>query len=241
MDEFKLFAKLPIELRLRIWRLAPSRVVRIDPIADSERESIEDFLEDSERAKLNYREDDTLLSSTKTPVLFHICRESRSEGMKIYKLCFTHLLTPIWFNCQRDTLWFWDAVTLEAFTCHSKSWAEDATEAEVDIKSIKKIAINTFSNDRTGRNVALHSDMLFFQALKKLTGLEETEIVVRGGNVRFSIQAEGFLGERKFVEMEASAGSTGNDITFNTQHNGPVTIPKVRAISYAAIKKLSLL
>ncbi|EPE37066.1 hypothetical protein GLAREA_09229 [Glarea lozoyensis ATCC 20868] len=83
---FHHFSKLAPELRLSIWRFACTArtvTVRFDLEADK------------------------CLSSSKPPAVLAVCRESRHETLKTYKLCFGTTSKParIYFDPYQDTLY----------------------------------------------------------------------------------------------------------------------------------------
>ncbi len=82
LPEFICFLKLPIELRLEIWsltmlpRIVDIYIQRIGCVDSIDWPIIE------------------LYSTAAVPALLHVCRESRTEAKRTYKLCFgTHLIT----------------------------------------------------------------------------------------------------------------------------------------------------
>jgi 2EXR family len=91
-DGFPFFAKLPLELQLRIWKMTTEehRLVLIRIAKDEEGCS-------------------SFYSPTPIPAALHVCSESRQVAQKTYKLCFgsrTDDLKPmIYFNFDQDTLY----------------------------------------------------------------------------------------------------------------------------------------
>ncbi|KAK0629662.1 hypothetical protein B0T17DRAFT_490814 [Bombardia bombarda] len=87
LEAFTLFDYLPAELRLEIWRHScHARVVEV-------RYS---------------QEQDRCLTTTKPPVVLHVCREARYEGLKLYVKAFmtpTHHDNPIYFSPTMDILY----------------------------------------------------------------------------------------------------------------------------------------
>jgi hypothetical protein len=89
---FPLFAKLPLELQLKIWKMTTEehRLVLIRIAKDEEGCSSFD-------------------SPTPIPAALHVCSESRQVAQKTYKLCFgsgTDDLKPtIYFSFSQDTLY----------------------------------------------------------------------------------------------------------------------------------------
>jgi len=75
---FDLFPTFPVEIRLKIWRLAlPSRVVEVQLHVPSE----------SNPAVSENNLDLRPLARPSLPVIFHVCQESRDEALSIYRPC----------------------------------------------------------------------------------------------------------------------------------------------------------
>jgi 2EXR family len=112
--ELKFFRKLPLELRDKIWKLClpGPRTARIyhDPkdMAFIAMPEIETGVSPFWRAKA---------VAGPVPVLLHINKESRSIGMKYYKLMFSEqtLGRPIYFDVTQDTLCLTGDEALRAF------------------------------------------------------------------------------------------------------------------------------
>jgi len=69
LDKFKVFPKLPAELRVKIWKMcSPPRIIEVRWVGDK-RKNQHRFVADF-------------------PVILGVCQESRAEGKKIYKLSF---------------------------------------------------------------------------------------------------------------------------------------------------------
>ena len=75
---FGLFPTLPVEIRLKIWRLTlPPRVVEVQLHVPNECDpAISDI-------NLDLRP----LARSSLPVIFHVCQESRDEALSIYRPC----------------------------------------------------------------------------------------------------------------------------------------------------------
>ncbi|KAK7753683.1 hypothetical protein SLS62_004305 [Diatrype stigma] len=85
-SNFEFFSQLPAELRLEIWRLSCSeRVVEV----------------------FYNSEEDRCLTTSRPPAILHTCRESRNEGLRIFKNSFgTNSHEPnIYFCPYLDTLY----------------------------------------------------------------------------------------------------------------------------------------
>jgi len=98
-SSFTLFPKLPIELRLRIWRTfdnSTPRDVQVTITTPSETSLIE--------------KTPTFKSLRPIPLILHICKESRTEGLKVYKKVFKVKdkmgveREEIYFNPEREML-----------------------------------------------------------------------------------------------------------------------------------------
>jgi hypothetical protein len=75
---FHLFPTLPVEIRLKIWRLTlPPRVVEVQLHVPSE----------SDPAISEMSLDLRPLAHPSLPVIFHVCQESRDEALSIYRPC----------------------------------------------------------------------------------------------------------------------------------------------------------
>ena len=106
-DTFKLFPKLPIELRLKIWKTAAEepRVVNVELKNGHEEFSDWEFGSGGSKDDKNH-----LVCSTFTPALLHTCHESRVEGLKQYDLLGGRNESDdaIFLNFERDTIYFQD-------------------------------------------------------------------------------------------------------------------------------------
>lgn len=87
-ETFTLFSDFPAELRLQVWQYAISfeRVVEIQYMNATIRHG----------------------ASPRPPAILHVCRESRYEALKVYKLCFNTKKVPksIYINPAHDILFF---------------------------------------------------------------------------------------------------------------------------------------
>lgn len=101
---FVLFPKLPPELRIKIWRLTipTDRVVKI--LAGGYALDPPDSYVDKE-GNTDGRHCFKTRSTETIPILLHINRESRAEGLRIYELCLgTRFLYPVYFNFVNDAI-----------------------------------------------------------------------------------------------------------------------------------------
>lgn len=89
LKNFKLFPKLPVELRLKIWMLSlENRTIEM-------------------RFANNYRSTQYDFVFSKIPTMLHVHKESRVEGLRYYKLLFGHkkqCRRPVYFNPMIDRL-----------------------------------------------------------------------------------------------------------------------------------------
>ncbi|RFU29986.1 hypothetical protein B7463_g6378, partial [Scytalidium lignicola] len=94
--QFHKFPLLPSELRLKIWSLALdiSRTIKVN------------LKKDIVRPGPGHRYAQSFNSPTPVPALLHTCRESRFEGLTIYKPCFTTRHSPnyIYVCFDRDVV-----------------------------------------------------------------------------------------------------------------------------------------
>jgi 2EXR family protein len=82
-NEFQFFQALPSELRLRVWSFALSTPRDVTVIGDG---GI--IRPGPSRAAKSFR------STTRPPAMLHVCRESRFEGLKVYKPAFQSDTSP---------------------------------------------------------------------------------------------------------------------------------------------------
>ncbi|KAK0124473.1 hypothetical protein ONS95_009425 [Cadophora gregata] len=163
--EFTLFPSLPIELRLRIWRYAQPEPHVVDII-------------------FNEKSPDKSMSTAAPPVLLFVCRESRAETLKIYKLLSrsmkssaTDLYRRIYINPLVDTLHFADDwrtasqdltayIPLESIV----SWLNEDL-----IKTQKHLALGLAMLDA---NIQAASHPTAFSAMAKFQALESLMAVI---------------------------------------------------------------
>lgn len=89
LENFKLFPKLPIELRFKIWMLSLQHRTIEMRFANNCRSTQYDFV------------------FSKIPAILHVHKESRIEGLRHYKLLFGHkkqCRRPVYFNSTIDQL-----------------------------------------------------------------------------------------------------------------------------------------
>jgi len=153
-----LFSKLPVEIRLEIWRLSlPAlRVVRIYTAKPFR------FVSHAQRLPTTTR---AIVGSGPVPLLLHICSESRIFGQKYYSLAFgdqTHS-HPVYFDFARDVLCFVDSAAVAAFYGKLKSGGgmrsrvRSLVEDEVDIEAkIQFLVVNS----RLWTNLTYHLEKI---------------------------------------------------------------------------------
>ncbi|KAI1125212.1 hypothetical protein F5Y10DRAFT_13401 [Nemania abortiva] len=106
-SNFRVFSQLPTELRLMIWSLClpgPRIIsIRCDP-----RPVTQGALHQQEEDLSHGRQLVQCRSPTPVPATLHVCRESRSEALRRYKLLFGMGGEPgtIYFNPLSDALYF---------------------------------------------------------------------------------------------------------------------------------------
>jgi hypothetical protein len=134
LPQFKPFARLPKELRLKVWELA-AQVPRIVEICQSSEEATSDEENDSDdEASLN---PNPFYSPTAIPSILNTNRESRSIALEHYIPSFAHsgYSATIFYNPQVDILYFpaW---------CFQHNISEFEERVSDDVKGkIKKVAI----------------------------------------------------------------------------------------------------
>lgn len=108
LDEFKLFLKLPIELRDAIWKLCDFPQVVTIKNASYEVKTVRYMA-----TQIYYSTFVKAEAKGNVPAILHVNQESRAVGLKFWSLEFEEQLgEPIYFNWKRDTLFMenWDDV-----------------------------------------------------------------------------------------------------------------------------------
>jgi hypothetical protein len=118
---FEPFKKLPLELRINIWKLLPEpRVIEVR------------FSRDGRKLKHRFVAD--------MPTVLHVCQESRLEALKQYKITFSsnrhsrHALNSVYFNNSRDTLYI-------SGHGNGKQLAAFVKVALDDMRSLRRLAV----------------------------------------------------------------------------------------------------
>jgi hypothetical protein len=130
--EFHIFPKLPLEIRLEIWRLMipRGRTVQIEV----------------RRSPIRAREFFILGSHTPTPVVLHVNYESRQESLRHFKVLKYNLRgQPVYFRPELDLIYFHMKnppldFPLEFFKCSSYIDGGDTAELE----SIQNVMFKNF-------------------------------------------------------------------------------------------------
>lgn len=127
LEEFKLFPKLPAELKAKIWDFASQEPHRIffDSYQPRKRRFSKAWAKEpaSERDQIfsgrhaDYPYIDRLCAEARVPAVLITCRESRYWAMKHYSLCFKDQLyhKALWFNPKVDILVFKHVLNLNLF------------------------------------------------------------------------------------------------------------------------------
>ncbi|KAL5323852.1 hypothetical protein ACEPPN_008394 [Leptodophora sp. 'Broadleaf-Isolate-01'] len=150
-NEFKLFPKLPLELRLLIFAAA---------VAGVEPRNIEIFKSENRPVIRNgWPSSFCLASSASIPGLLHTCREARDVAKKTYKLAFAGrpVRGPIYFDWDKDSLVLLHEFNFETFFALSENpnpglpkyrISQDAQEVFVKLQNliINKIPSQWFSS-----------------------------------------------------------------------------------------------
>jgi len=154
LSKFELFPKLPIELRLKVWKLSMPGPRRVDVR----------FLSDGRRGDHEF--------TAEMPVLLHVCQESRNEVLKKYEVIFKHpkALNQCYFNFELDTLHMLYSSCSQKYQFVAKSKSPDS------IKKVQKLAIDGVScSTFFQRSSGSHGKALIleFQNLKELSFVVE--------------------------------------------------------------------
>jgi len=91
VNAFYGFSALPVELRLKVWSIALSVPRNVDIICDTDIWPIP-------------RSATSFWPGNGPPVLLHVCHESRSEALKIYKPLLQLDSAPVYVSLPQDTI-----------------------------------------------------------------------------------------------------------------------------------------
>ncbi|TAQ85659.1 hypothetical protein B7494_g6021 [Chlorociboria aeruginascens] len=121
---FHPFPRLPIEIRLKVWKnaLPGPRIITLKCV-----DFVQMYMQYQEK---KFRTVYSVITDTKTPVVLHVNQEARYEGSKVYTLDFGFwiLCGPIFFDFNRDTLHFEDVYSLRSFLVGEL----DASQSEIE-------------------------------------------------------------------------------------------------------------
>ena len=128
-SSFKLFSKLPLELRLMIWKrsVPAARLITIRGSGGSQ--------EDTDPALRQAK----VASTEIMPLagMLQACRDSRKVMLKIYTLAFhNRLLAPIYIDFNRDSLFFTDPYAIKDFVPFTDLRTVDMKEIEEKVERI---------------------------------------------------------------------------------------------------------
>ncbi|KAL7898541.1 hypothetical protein HDV63DRAFT_354969 [Trichoderma sp. SZMC 28014] len=178
LDSFHSFAKLPTELRLRIWELSlPSP--RLVPIqCGSNNISLS---KPSPPASLtSSRHTFTTagcMSSAPVPVNLHVCTESRLEALQTYRPCFGFARGPsqIFFNPEIDIMYFGPCEGFMAANSQFRTCMMLCDQQE--LASVRRLAINDalfwIGNTYNSMTAARFTLEVLREVATRMTGLEE--------------------------------------------------------------------
>ncbi|KAI1106258.1 hypothetical protein F4804DRAFT_330440 [Jackrogersella minutella] len=185
---FLLFARLPIELRFKIWayNLPGPRIVEIKcstgpPLTPQQRQS------DSRPT--------VWTSISPIPVNLHACRESRQEASKRYRLLFrsSPQTGGIFFDPLRDTLYFGRRRGIAAAETLFNMFLSLVQREE--LACVHRIAINEglishdSSDGRRNRAAQLTAEQILCQVHQYFTNLEQLTFVCDDRNPVYSSDA----------------------------------------------------
>ncbi|RFU75655.1 hypothetical protein TARUN_6590 [Trichoderma arundinaceum] len=184
LDSFRSFAKLPTELRLRIWELSlPSpRLVSIQCGSNSTFLS-EPTTPASNPASSTKNTSAGCMSSAPIPVNLHVCAESRLEALQTYRPSFGFARGPgqVLFNPEVDIMYFGPREGFMAADSQFHTCMMMCDQAE--LASVRRLAINdalfwigdTY-NSMTAGSFTLE---VLRQIAMRMTGLKELIFVPR--------------------------------------------------------------
>lgn len=157
--QFTIFNRLPLEIRLRIWELGlPSdRIIKINK---------RDVLSSSFANKNVVIHEDGLPRGTlnvicTNPGMLGACAESRKVALGRYKLSFATRLEnrPIFFDKERDILFFEDTHTLNQFSGYPFERETEISKLHPDLATIKHIIIGKGATVFTSQLLSLYDGL----------------------------------------------------------------------------------
>ncbi|PON24785.1 hypothetical protein TGAM01_v206293 [Trichoderma gamsii] len=177
LNSFHSFAKLPTELRLRIWELSlPSP--RLVPIQCGSNGISRP--ESSPTTLASLRLDFTTtgcMSSAPVPVNLHVCTESRLEALQTYRSCFGFARGPgqILFNPEIDIMYFGPCEGFMAANSQFRTCMMLCDQQ--DLASVRRLAINDalfwIGNMYSSMTAARFTLEVLREVATRMTGLEE--------------------------------------------------------------------
>jgi hypothetical protein len=194
-EPLKMFARfpyLPIELRLMIWDLAKPGPRRIDV----------------HLCWGSYR--DAVIFRAETPVLLHVCRESRYEMLKTYKCAFKHdmAINGCYFDFTRDILYlagWWSKSDLINFVLKSKGKGDFE---RVQNLGITGIVFDTMILCRT-HNDRFNEVLLHFQSLKEMITVDSNPhncLGIIAIFIKFMLFSDQLNSKKCILEMALAGG-----------------------------------
>lgn len=131
--QFTLFQKLPLELRLMIWKhAAEPRMIKFSHYGVGWPREEDKDKDPTGELRRKIREKNRRISSScrtraikhKVPNILITCKESREAAQERYRLCFEKELDgqKIWIDFSRDTIFFEDFYAFSAFYGNEQPW-----------------------------------------------------------------------------------------------------------------------
>ncbi|KAM0458737.1 hypothetical protein ACHAPV_005726 [Trichoderma viride] len=209
LDSFHSFAKLPTELRLRIWELSlPSpRLVPIQCGSNniSLPESSTPISLTSSRHNFTT---DGCMSSAPVPVNLHVCTESRLEALQTYRPCFGFARGPgqILFNPEIDIMYFGPCEGFMAANSQFRTCMMLCDQQE--LASVRRLAINDalfwIGNMYNSMTAARFTLEVLREVATRMTGLEELIFVPwEGGNDHYEDAVQGRMARQIQTAMQS--------------------------------------
>lgn len=183
------FAKLPIELRLKIWtyNLPGPRIIEIKCSTESPPWT--------PQLQEGHQRPTTCTFTSPIPINLHVCRESRLEALKRYRLLFRSPSQPgqITFDPTKDTLYFGARLGIKASKARFNKFL--SLVRPEDLAHVRHIAINealiSYNNhsSRTNGAARLTFEQILRQAHQRFINLERLTFVSDDRNPVYSTDA----------------------------------------------------
>jgi hypothetical protein len=153
---FTLFNKLPIEIRVYIWNksLPSDRMITINKIdVFSIDKRLADYADGTPRG--------TYKVECNNPGMLSACKESRGVALQTYKLSFEPRLSgrPIYFDKERDFLFFEDTDTLNMFTGYPFELGRDFKKVVGDLLGVKHMIVGKDVDKLTVKILGLYEGL----------------------------------------------------------------------------------